>query len=73
MNEALKNFVESTLSCIDSANEATNGKAKAHNLFDQLIGVRITLGTMGIVLDFEINPYYYEDKKPSTYSLRFAQ
>lgn len=72
MNKALKEYIEAMLSCIDDCNTASNGKKTNDTLFQQLIGVRVTLATMGINLNLEINPYYYKDGKPSTYTLEFA-
>lgn len=73
MNTELKNFVESLLATIDDQNAATNGKADTSNLFNQLIGVKVALATMGVNLDFDINPYYYKDGEASTYTLAISQ
>lgn len=72
MNTELKEFVEAIISCIDSTNESTEGNADTSNLYNQLIGVQIALHTMGVKITFDINPFYYMDKKQSTYSLTFA-
>lgn len=73
MNSELKEFVESIISCIDSTNESTEGKADASNLYNQLIGVKIALHTMGVNIEYDINPFYFMDKKPSGYTLKIAE
>lgn len=73
MNNELKDFVEAIISCIDSTNESTKGKADTSSWYNQLIGVQIALHTMGVKITYDINPYYYQDKKESTYTLTIAQ
>ena len=68
MKELIKNHLE----CIDLYNEMNNGKTTAgtRNLLCELMGMKMALNTMGIILEFDVNPYYYEDKEPSTYTVR---
>ena len=73
MNAELKDFIDSIISYIDYTNEATEGKADTSNLFNQLIGVKIALHTMGVKINFDINPFYFRDKIKSGYTLAFAE
>lgn len=72
MNNELKEFIEAIISCIDTTNESTEGKADTSGWYNQLIGVQIALHTQGIKIEYDINPYYYADKKQSTYTVKIA-
>ena len=72
MNNEMCELIKNHLECIDLYNEMNSGKitAGAKNLFSELIGIKMALNTMGIILDIDVNPYFYENKKPSTFTAR---
>lgn len=72
MNKEMKDLIKNHLACLDMYNEYNNGKNSVgtQNLISELMGIKMALSTMGIILEIDINPYYYEDEKPSTYSVR---
>lgn len=71
MTKETRELIKNHLECIDLYNEMNEGKPTAgtQNLTSELMGMKMLLSTMGIILDIEINPYYYENKKSSTYTV----
>jgi hypothetical protein len=72
MNNEMKELIKNHLEVIDMYNEMNNGKATVgtKNLIAELMGMKMLLNTMGLILDIDINPYFYENKQPSTYAVR---
>lgn len=71
MNKEMKELIKNHLECIDLYNEMNNGETTtgARNLLSELMGMKMLLNTMGVILTIDVNPYYYENKKPSTYTV----
>jgi hypothetical protein len=72
MTNEIRNLIKNHLECIDLYNEMNEGKNTAgmRNLFSELMGMKMMLGAMGLTIEFDVNPYYYMNKEPSTYSVR---
>ena len=68
MNKELRDWIEAILSTIDGNNLCSEGKNGSQELCNQLIGAMITLSTYGVRIRYEINPYYFQDRKPSTFT-----
>ena len=72
MTKEMKSLIENHLACIDFYNEANDGKTTTgtKNLTSELMGMKMLLNTMGIIITFDVNPYFFENHEPSTYSVR---
>jgi hypothetical protein len=70
MMQEIRRLIEVTLSIIDDYNAATEGKANVSKHYHELIGMKMILSCMGFHLDIDVNPFYYRDKTPSTYTLK---
>ena len=71
MTKEMRKLIECHLACLDSYNAMNEGDmTKCQKLFHELIGMKLMLSAMGIALDLEINPYYFENGNPSTYTVR---
>lgn len=75
MNNEMKKLIKNHLEVLDLYNEMNNGKSTAgtKNLISELMGMKMLLRTMGIIIDIDVNPYYYENKQPSTYTARLEE
>jgi hypothetical protein len=67
----LKKLIETKLAVIDIE---CDGKCDSRNSpskiqIHELKGIKLALQVMGIDLEVSINPYYPQDKKPSTYTI----
>ncbi len=71
MTKEMKALIKNHLECIDMYNEMNEGKVTdgMRNLICELMGMKMMLSTMGFVLEINVNPYFFKDKKPSTYSI----
>ena len=73
MMNRINEIVKNKLACIDIENKHSKGETKITKLNHELEGMRQTLYTMNIDLKISINPYYWEDRKPSTYVLKIEE
>lgn len=75
MTKEMKQLIKNHLACIDLYNEMNDGKIVSgiRNLMSELIGMKMLLNTMGIILTIDVNPYYYENKEPSTYTVHLEE
>jgi hypothetical protein len=67
----IKGLIESKLACIDILNKR-NGRCEIsvdNKLAHELTGIKQALDLMGFRLEINRNPYYYEDGKPSTFTV----
>ena len=71
MTKEMKELIQNHLACIDLYNEMCEGKTTTgtKNLISELMGMKMMLNTMGIILTIDVNPYFYENKEPSTYTV----
>jgi hypothetical protein len=70
----VKTLIEAKLACIDIENKTNKERdLDSRNHFSllrhELQGIKQVLQVMGIRLEIETNPYYYENGKPSTYKI----
>lgn len=68
MINGIRELVETKLKVIDIRNRQDK-EYKPQRIIHELYGIKQALLVMGIHLELDINPYYYEDGKPSTYRL----
>lgn len=47
----------------------TNGAHKATKFYNELHGIKLACRAMGIEVTYSMNPYFYEDREPSTFTL----
>ena len=75
MNKETRELIQNHLAVIDIYNESNNGKITSgtRNLMSELIGIKMALNTMGVIVDIDVNPYYYENHKPSTYTAHLEE
>ncbi len=66
----LKTLIENHLACMDIE---SNPKHEYGLLVWELNGMKKALRMMGLKLEVNLNPYYYDDKKPSTYTLSLEE
>lgn len=71
MNKEMKELIQNHLECIDLYNAMNDGKTTSgtKNLISELMGMKMLLNTMGIILTIDVNPYFFQNKEPSTYSV----
>lgn len=67
--EKIKKLLKHKLAVIDIVNKDSNGEEKATKLIHELTGIKQTLRCLGLILKLNINPYFYQNKEPSTYEL----
>lgn len=65
----IKTLIESKLACIENRVESLDSRNHPSLLRYELNGIRQALYIMGFELTVELNPYYHENKQPSTYTL----
>ena len=69
----LENLVRAKLGMIDLFNRKTNGQHRATKHLNELIGVKHACNALGIELDLSVNPYFYENGEPSTFTIKIAE
>lgn len=67
--EEIKKLIENKLAMIDIKNKNSKGETKIGRWDHELRGIKQTLRSLGIILELNVNPYFYENKEPSTYKL----
>lgn len=65
----LERIIKTKLAAIDAFNRSTKGEHKATRLYHELRGIKHACYAMGIKVTFDGNPYFYEDSKPSTFTI----
>lgn len=67
----LKSLIENKLAIIDIENREShnNPTTASRNQRAELHGIAQALNMMGFNIVFDVNPYFYENKKPSTYQI----
>ena len=73
----LKTLIENKLACIDIENKTDEHRLDSQNyqghLIHELHGIQQALRVMGIRIAIERNPYFFEDNKPSTYTIALEE
>ena len=67
--EDIKKLIENKLRCIDIYNKNVEGITKITRYNHELNGIKQTLNKLGIKLEINVNPYFYENEDPSTYKI----
>lgn len=65
----LERIIKTKLAAIDAFNSSTKGEHKATRLYHELRDIKHACYAMGIKVTFDVNPYFYEDGKPSTFTI----
>jgi hypothetical protein len=69
----IRTLIENKLACVDIENKTDEHRldsdAYQGRLRHELRGIKQALQVMGFNLNLSINPYFFEDGKPSTYTL----
>lgn len=65
----LERIIKNKLAMIDIFNKNTNGAHKATKFYNELHGIKLACRAMGIEVTYSVNPYFYEDREPSTFTL----
>lgn len=65
----LEKTISNKLAMIDIFNKNTNGAHTSRKHLDELTGIKQACRAMGIKVTYSVNPYFYEDKEPSTFTL----
>jgi hypothetical protein len=66
----IKTLIENKLAVVDiECDGKCDSHSEPHILIWELRGIKQALQVMGIKLNYDINPYYPQDKKPSTYTI----
>lgn len=67
----LKGLIENKLAIIDIENRESHNEptTASRNIRAELHGIAQALNLMGFNLVFDVNPYFYDDAKPSTYKI----
>lgn len=69
----LERIIKNKLAVIDIFNKNTNGAHTARKHLDELIGIKQACYAMGIKVTYSVNPYFYEDRDPSTFTLEKSE
>lgn len=69
INNELKKLIENKLAMIDIVNKAHEGNSNGGKFMHELCGIKQALNTLGIIITYSINPYFFEDGEPSTYTI----
>lgn len=69
INNELKKLIENKLAMIDIVNKAHEGNSNGRKFLNELHGIKQALAAMGITITYSINPYFFKDGEPSTYTI----